>query len=205
MSKRTIGYATLISIPLALYAFRGEGNKVEEKKVEEVGTIEDANLFMKEEANFTPFSENKQIRTKQYIDRYHKLAIGEMKKYGIPASIILAQGLLESDAGRSRLALNNNNHFGVKCFAKNCPKGHCTNFADDSHKDFFRKYNNTWESYRAHSELLTYRHYRVLFKYGKDYRMWAIGLKKLGYATDKYYAETLINIIEENNLSRFDK
>lgn len=140
-----------------------------------------------------------------YIKRFAEVARTEMEKFGIPASITLAQGLLESNVGESRLAKNNNNHFGVKCFSRSCGKGHCSNFTDDSHKDFFRKYNSAWESYRAHSRMLGGNRYKSLKKLGtKDYKNWAKGLKKAGYATDKRYAEKLINLIEDLELYRFD-
>ncbi|MEM6964258.1 MAG: glucosaminidase domain-containing protein [Bacteroidota bacterium] len=153
-------------------------------------------------------SEWKSKRKKQetYVERFAKIAQAEMKKYGIPASITLAQGLIETNAGDSRLAKQNNNHFGMKCFSKKCRKGHCSNFTDDTHKDFFRKYKSSWESYRAHSQLLMGKRYRHLKKLGtKNYKDWARGLKKAGYATDRRYAEKLINIIEELRLQRFDQ
>ena len=129
-----------------------------------------------------------------------------MKKYGIPASITIAQGLLESDAGQSRLAVNNNNHFGIKCFARNCKPGHCSNHSDDSHKDFFRKYKSVWESYRAHSLFLQRSRYQHLRKIPRsDYKSWAKGLSKAGYATDKKYADKLVTLIENLKLHRFDK
>ncbi|MCW5922323.1 MAG: glucosaminidase domain-containing protein [Saprospiraceae bacterium] len=140
-----------------------------------------------------------------YIQRYHKIAIGEMQKFGIPASISLAQGLIESRAGTSKLAVNNNNHFGIKCFSRNCRKGHCTNFTDDSHKDFFRKFKSPWESWRAHSELLASGRYASLKRHGKDYRKWAYGLKSIGYATDRGYAEKIIGIIERYDLHQYDR
>ncbi len=140
-----------------------------------------------------------------YVERFHKIATTEMEKYGIPASICLAQGLIESRAGDSKLARENNNHFGIKCFSRHCPKGHCTNFTDDTHKDFFRKYQNPWESWRAHSQMLTSGRYARLKKYGHDYRQWAYGLKQLGYATDRTYAEKLIEIIERYNLQQYDQ
>jgi len=140
-----------------------------------------------------------------YVKRFKDVARSEMNKYGIPASITLAQGLIESNAGESRLSRENNNHFGMKCFSKSCKKGHCANFTDDSHKDFFRKYATCWESFRAHSVLLSGKRYKGLRKYGKDYKQWSHGLKKAGYATDPRYAEKLIHIIEELNLQQFDR
>ena len=140
-----------------------------------------------------------------YIKRFAPVAISERKKYGIPASIKLAQALLESNSGESRLAQQNNNHFGIKCFLKNCKEGHCRNFKDDSHKDFFRNYPNNWESYRAHSLFLQGDRYKGLQQIDiRDYKGWAHGLKKAGYATDKKYAEKLIRIIEFFNLDEFD-
>ena len=148
----------------------------------------------------------KRKKQENYIKRFALVAKAEMDKYGIPASIILAQGLIETNAGESKLAVRNNNHFGMKCFSKKCRKGHCSNFTDDSHKDFFRKYKSAWESYRAHSHLLNGKRYKHLKKLGiKDYKGWAKGLKKAGYATDKRYAEKLINLIETLKLDKFDQ
>lgn len=141
-----------------------------------------------------------------YVKRFGHIAQSEMRKYGIPASIKLAQGLIESNAGESALSKRNNNHFGMKCFSRNCKKGHCSNFTDDSHKDFFRTYKSAWESYRSHSKMLNGERYRHLLQLEKtNYKSWAFGLKKAGYATDKRYAQKLINIIEELKLHEFDK
>jgi flagellum-specific peptidoglycan hydrolase FlgJ len=141
-----------------------------------------------------------------YVQKYADLALQEQDKYGIPASITLAQGILESVCGESRLARENNNHFGIKCFSRRCARGHCSNFEDDHHKDFFRKYDNPRESYRAHSHLLRGKRYRHLFRLDpSDYRSWAYGLKKAGYATDKKYPEKLIRLIEELDLHRYDR
>jgi len=146
-------------------------------------------------------------KQRAYVDRFVNVAQVEMKKYGIPASIKLAQGLIETNAGESRLSTKNNNHFGMKCFSKKCKKGHCSNFTDDSHKDFFRTYKSAWASYRSHSKMLSgNKRYRHLFKLAPvDYKGWAKGLYKAGYATDKRYAEKLINIIEELNLQQHDE
>lgn len=141
----------------------------------------------------------------EYVDRFKKVAIDEMEKYGVPASISLAQGLIESRAGTSKLAVENNNHFGIKCFSRNCKKGHCTNFTDDTHKDFFRKFKTPWESWHAHSQLLASGRYAKLKRYGRDYRKWAYGLKAIGYATDRSYAEKLVGIIERYDLHKYDR
>lgn len=141
-----------------------------------------------------------------YVERFSNVAQEEMQKFGIPASITLAQGLLESNVGESYLALKNNNHFGMKCFEKGCAPGHCSNYTDDSHKDFFRKYNSAWESYRAHSHFLQKERYQSLYRLGrKNYKAWAKGLQKAGYATDQGYANKLIRIIEDLKLHRFDR
>ena len=145
-------------------------------------------------------------KQKKYVERFAGVAQSEMRKYGIPASIKLAQGLIESNAGASRLTQKNSNHFGMKCFSRNCGKGHCSNFTDDIHKDFFRIYKSAWASYRAHSIMLQNKRYKPLYKLKKnDYKAWAYGLKKAGYATDKKYAEKLINIIEELGLHEYDR
>lgn len=156
-----------------------------------------------------PFSDaasdsEKDRKYKSYIRRFQKIALSEKEKFGIPASIKMAQALLESNAGKSRLATQNNNHFGIKCFSKKCRKGHCANFNDDHHKDFFRKYESAWESWRSHSEMIVNGRYKKLLDYGNDYRAWATGLKKLGYATDKRYTEKLIETIETYRLDLLD-
>ena len=138
-----------------------------------------------------------------YVQRFAKVAQREMHLYGIPASIKLAQGLLESQAGTSSLATKNNNHFGIKCFSKSCQKGHCRNFSDDSHKDFFRIYPTAWDSYRAHSLFLQGSRYQHL-KSAEGYRAWAHGLQRAGYATDTNYAKKLIRLIEELGLGKYD-
>ena len=147
----------------------------------------------------------KRLRS-NYIKTFAPTAIAEMKAHGIPASITLAQGLLESVAGTSRLAKRTNNHFGIKCFKRSCKRGHCHNFEDDHHKDFFRNYDNPADSYRAHSDFLVNgSRYKKLFKLSpKNYKGWARGLKKAGYATDPKYAEKLISLIERYELSQYD-
>ncbi len=171
--------------------------------------VSNNNLFLDPLSYFNaPVQTTKPSKVKdcdKYIARFSKVAQAEMKKYGIPASITLAQGLLESNIGTSKLATNNNNHFGIKCFSKKCKKGHCSNFNDDHHKDFFRSYKTAWESYRAHSLLLQKPRYKKLYKLkSTDYKNWARGLKSAGYATDKQYANKLIKLIERLKLDRFD-
>ena len=143
--------------------------------------------------------------TLQYIKKYAPLAVLEMHKYDIPASITLAQGILESGNGRSRLASKSNNHFGIKCHTG--WKGAKVFHDDDEKGECFRKYKYVQSSYKDHSEFLSgRRRYASLFKLRKsDYKGWAKGLKKAGYATDKKYPKKLIKIIEEYKLYEFDK
>lgn len=149
--------------------------------------------------------EKKLENCKAYIGRFSKTAKIEMDKYGIPASIKLAQGLLETDAGSSRLANESNNHFGIKCRSK-CRGCTCRNYSDDDIYDMFRVFESDWESYREHSKLLQISRYAHLKKLGtKDYKGWAKGLKKAGYATDKNYHKKLIRIIEVLGLQQFDQ
>lgn len=145
-------------------------------------------------------------KVQAYLAAYAPIAVEEMKAHGIPASITLAQGLLESNVGDSKLAQRNNNHFGIKCFSRSCAKGHCSNYTDDSHKDFFRIYTDAEESYREHSTFLKRDRYRHLQQYpATDYKSWAHGLKKAGYATDPRYAYKLIDIIEALDLHQYDQ
>jgi hypothetical protein len=144
------------------------------------------------------------ISTEAYIDLYKGIAIDKMKEYRIPASITLAQGILESGSGNSRLAQKANNHFGIKCHAGWTGK---TFYMDDDAKDeCFRKYDKAEDSYRDHSLFLTQRgRYSFLFEYDiKDYMSWAKGLKKAGYATNPKYPELLIRIIEKYDLAQYD-
>ena len=138
-----------------------------------------------------------------YIQTYLPDALTEMREYAIPVSITLAQGLLESNAGDSKLATQSNNHFGIKCRSK-CRSCTCRNYTDDSIYDMFRVFETVGESYREHSILLSGSRYQHLKKFGKNYARWAHGLKKAGYATDRRYAEKLIAIIEALDLDKYD-
>ncbi len=139
-----------------------------------------------------------------YIEKYKNIAIREMKIYNIPASITLAQGILESADGKSKLATKSNNHFGIKCHQN--WKGERVYHDDDQEGECFRKYSDPLMSYRDHSEFLQRRkYYKELFDLDiKDYKGWAHGLKKAGYATLPTYAEKLINIIEVYKLYKYD-
>ena len=142
----------------------------------------------------------------EYIDKYKETAMEAMRTHGIPASITLAQGCLESGDGNSDLAVRANNHFGIKCH--NDWKGQTYYKKDDDPgKSCFRKYRNASESFKDHSDFLRYRdRYAFLFDLEiTDYKGWCYGLKKAGYATDPQYAERLIKIIEDYRLYRFDR
>jgi len=154
---------------------------------------------------FSSFLAVAQNKTEAYIEKYSQMAVDEMNMYNIPASITLAQGILESGNGESRLAVDGKNHFGIKCHSNWNGK---TIIEDDDEKgECFRKYNRVSDSYRDHSLFLNERgRYAFLFEYNKtDYKKWAKGLKKAGYATNNKYPTLLIDLIEKYDLSRFDK
>lgn len=147
--------------------------------------------------------EYKSRTTVMYIDEFKGVAIEEMNKYGIPASITLAQGIIESGSGNSNLAKYANNHFGIKCTSEWKGKGYYKD--DDKADDCFRVYKDARESYRDHSEFLKRKRYSALFELDKnDYKNWAIGLKQAGYATNPKYPDLLINTIEKYQLYFYD-
>lgn len=139
-----------------------------------------------------------------YINKYAPIAVSEMQRSGVPASITLAQGMLESRYGLSSLAADGNNHFGIKCHRN--WKGRTMRVNDDAPNECFRVYGSAEESFRDHSDFLRYQdRYKPLFELKPtDYRGWAKGLKKAGYATDPKYAEKLIKIIEDYKLYQYD-
>ena len=142
--------------------------------------------------------------TQDYIKTFSEIAVQQMRDYNIPASITLAQGILESSSGKSRLSVVGNNHFGIKCHGW---EGDKIYHDDDSAQECFRKYQNAATSYKDHSEFLTTRQrYASLFDLEiKDYQGWAKGLRAAGYATDRQYPQKLINIIERYELYLFDE
>ena len=152
------------------------------------------------------FSVNSYAQSAQeiYIDTYAEIAVQEMYRSGIPASITLAQGMLESGNGRSELATKSNNHFGIKCH--NGWTGGRVYHDDDAKGECFRKYDHPYQSYRDHSDFLRSRdRYKFLFDLKTtDYKGWAYGLKKAGYATDPNYPTKLIKIIEDYRLYQYD-
>ena len=177
-----------------------EKKEVITKASEEVeGTVyvlpEDTGKFVKFKIN----------SVEEYIDTFAEIAQFEMKAYGIPASITLAQGILESGAGRGALTAKTNNHFGIKCHTG--WQGDYDFHDDDEKGECFRKYNHPMYSFRDHSIFLSSRsRYNFLFDYrNDDYKSWARGLSKAGYATDKKYPQKLIAFIERYKLYRYDR
>ncbi|PST85293.1 hemagglutinin [Pedobacter yulinensis] len=141
--------------------------------------------------------------TLSYIETFRAVAIEEMNSSGIPASITLAQGIIESGSGNSDLAKYANNHFGIKCTVD--WKGKTYYRDDDQKNDCFRVYKDARESFRDHSEFLKRKRYSFLFQLDRnDYRNWAKGLKQAGYATNPRYPDLLINLIEKYSLSQYD-
>jgi LysM repeat protein len=148
--------------------------------------------------NFTDFT------TLTYIQAFKTVAIEEMNTYGIPASITLAQGIIESGSGNSSLAKYANNHFGIKCTSEWRGKAYYKD--DDKNNDCFRVYKDARESYKDHSEFLKRKRYSALFELDKnDYVNWAKGLKQAGYATNPRYPDMLINTIEKYQLHQYDQ
>jgi LysM repeat protein len=151
------------------------------------------------------WAQHGRMTTQEYINKYKDIAIRDMKTYKIPASITLAQGILESGSGNSILARKANNHFGIKCHKD--WTGPTIHIADDTKHDCFRKYKSAEASYRDHSRFLRKgERYAFLFKYPvTDYRAWAYGLKRAGYATNPRYPQLLINYIEKYHLYKYDR
>lgn len=156
-----------------------------------------ANIFA------TLWGQNANQRYTDYIMQWKDVAIEEQQKHGIPASITLAQGLLESGAGSSRLATEGNNHFGIKCHKD--WQGETMLRDDDAPNECFRVYDSAHESFADHSRFLLRKRYESLFLLPvDDYKGWAHGLKQCGYATDPNYANRLISIIERYSLYNYD-
>lgn len=142
--------------------------------------------------------------TLTYIETFKGVAIEEMNAFGIPASITLAQGIIESGSGNSSLAKYANNHFGIKCTSD--WKGKAYYKDDDQNNDCFRVYKDAKESFKDHSTFLKRKRYSSLFELDKnDYKNWALGLKNAGYATNPKYPDLLINVIEKYSLHQYDQ
>lgn len=150
-----------------------------------------------------------QAKVRAYISEYADLAVRLQHKYGVPASISLAQGILESKSGESTLTRLTDNHFGIKCMKKRCrhdkTSTHCMNFSDDTPHDRFRIYDTAEQSWESHAKIVTRGRYEWLTECGINYRTWAAGLQDAGYATDKKYAKQLVKLIEDYGLDRYDK
>jgi LysM repeat protein len=144
------------------------------------------------------------ITPDEYINTYRNIAIEEMKRSGIPASVTLAQGILETECGNSDLVKRSNNHFGIKC--KSTWTGESVKHTDDAPNECFRKYSRPEDSYKDHSDYLkTSARYASLFQLDRsDYKGWAYGLKKAGYATNPRYPQIVISNIEKYNLQQYD-
>ncbi len=174
------------------------------KKTIILGIIFCISLLFVSEAASAKSKKTRQTR-EEYIERYKHIAIDQMERYGIPASITMAQGILESDAGNSLLSRSSNNHFGIKC--KRDWRGRKVYHDDDAKGECFRAYPTVEDSYDDHATFLDQQpRYDSLFRYASDdYRSWARGLKACGYATAPDYAERLIKIIEESKLYLLDR
>jgi LysM repeat protein len=144
------------------------------------------------------------ITPEEYVETYKDAAIEEMKRSGVPASVTLAQGILETEHGNSELVKKSNNHFGIKC--KSTWTGESVRHTDDAPNECFRKYKNAAESYKDHSDYLkTSPRYASLFELpATDYKGWAYGLKRAGYATNPRYPQIVISNIEKYNLQQYD-
>ena len=164
------------------------------------------------ESPWKSFTEEERAKyTKAFIKKVAPLAVNEAKLTKIPASVTIAQACIESECGFSTLAVKAKNHFGIKCFNKNCPKGHCMRFTDDSYYDRFKKYSSLEASIHDHSRFLQYdregnrnKRYRFLWGYDKNFKKWCHGLERAGYATDKNYGEKLEAFIIKNGLQKYD-
>lgn len=180
--------------------------KDSKKDTKEVIVTKDTVTEKKKEVTVTDkkATERKRTSVDTYIETFAPVAMNEMRTSKIPASITLAQGILESGSGNGRLAVEANNHFGIKCHGW---KGEKIYHDDDEDQECFRKYENASESYKDHSEFLTgRRRYANLFKLKPDnYKAWAKGLRAAGYATDKKYPQKLISLIERYELYKYDK
>ncbi|CAM1363125.1 N-acetylmuramidase [Tenacibaculum litopenaei] len=204
MSTRNTSYLLLL-VMASVLASCGSSKRVVSKQRPVI--IEE-----REEVPEIPQLEQIQKKTKTttnhtvaYIEKFAPIAVKKMHQYNIPASITLAQGVLESGSGRSPLAIRSNNHFGIKCHRG--WQGKSVTHDDDEKGECFRKYKYPESSYEDHSKfLLTRKRYASLFRLKHtDYKGWAYGLRRAGYATDKRYPQKLIGIIKKYNLAKYDR
>jgi flagellum-specific peptidoglycan hydrolase FlgJ len=148
----------------------------------------------------------KELPKFEYLKRYAQVSVDEMHIHKIPASITIAQALLESNAGRSNLAIKHKNHFGIKCYDQKNLKGACVPFYSDGPNDRFRHYESVWSCFRDHSYFLKRSRYSSLYELNiNDYKGWSKGLKAAGYATDPGYSKKLIKLIEHWDLHLLDQ
>ncbi|MEZ4810745.1 MAG: glucosaminidase domain-containing protein [Allomuricauda sp.] len=206
MIKR-VGYAVLVALLLAgcgakKRTMNQQREEVNRNLPEDNSSTDDTNNLPKDAGRFVKFPI---ASTEEYIETFAEIAQQEMRAYGIPASITLAQGILESGSGMGELTLKTNNHFGIKCHTG--WEGEYAHHDDDEKGECFRKYNHPMYSFRDHSIFLTSRsRYAFLFNYRRDdYKKWAHGLREAGYATDRHYPQKLIALIERYHLDRFDE
>ncbi len=155
--------------------------------------------------SFTTVTSPSRSKVRAYIEKYKQIAVLEMQRTNIPASIILAQGIIESQYGNSRLARQGHNHFGLKC--RSTWKGKTILASDDAPNECFRKYDNAYQSFIDHSFMITHnKRYNSLFKLkSNNYKGWAKGLLKAGYATNAKYADLLVTLIKQYELQKFDE
>jgi flagellum-specific peptidoglycan hydrolase FlgJ len=179
---------------------KNTGVAIQESKPKDLPSVNEVKFIRKLAKKYPRLNKE----TLGYIKKYAPIAVKEMHEYKIPASITLAQGILESGKGKSELALKSNNHFGIKCHRK--WTGERVYHDDDEKGECFRKYRYPETSYNDHSLFLTQRkRYAFLFDYNiKNYKKWAYGLRKAGYATDRKYPMKLLKIIKDYHLYEFD-
>ena len=199
--KRLLILCCLVSV---LVSCRSKKAIVTKKPKNNTEQVETQNKIEKPEEKVVTKPKVYANKTEKYIDSYKEIAQKEMQLYNIPASITLAQGILESGSGAGTLSVKANNHFGIKCHGWTGKKIY---HDDDAAQECFRKYKDAKYSFRDHSLFLSERkRYSKLFKLKKeDYKGWAKGLKAAGYATDRKYPQKLISLIERYKLYEFDK
>lgn len=198
--KNLILIIILVGFTFSCKSKRKVANQKPKQKIESVKPIENE----KQHKTVTTEPESIANATLHYIETYKEVAMDEMRRFNIPASIKLAQGILESGSGRSELTKRSNNHFGIKCHTE--WNGKRTYHDDDEKGECFRVYQDPRTSFRDHSLFLTQRkRYSNLFKLHKgDYVSWAKGLSEAGYATDRRYPAKLIAVIEKYELHKYD-
>lgn len=200
---------SILVITILLFSACGSGRSSAEKEKEKQIQTRESYLYAKSDVILDKYRDENQGKvndfTIAYIAKYKNIAIDKMERYKIPASITLAQGILESGNGLSTLAKKANNHFGIKCHSG--WKGKKVYHDDDKKNECFRKYENAEGSFNDHSKFLTGRgRYEFLFDLKPDdYKAWAKGLKKAGYATDRKYPKKLISFIETFELYKYDE